>query len=310
MRAFAFDAFAEPGSIHELPDPQPTEGHVRVRIRAASLNAFDGFVVQGYLKDRMEHHFPLVPCSDLSGTIDLLGPGVDGFAVGDPVFGITGRMIGEGTLAELTTAAAVNIARRPAAIDDREAAALPLAGVSALMSVEAADLKPGGVIVIVGASGGIGSYAVQLAVQRGARVIGVSSSDHLDYVRSLGAADAIDRTAGDVLEALKSKHGDGVDAIVDTASDAGGLARLSGLVRKGGAVISMRGSAAAEELAKRGIKGVNIQTRVTTERLTQLAKFCAEGKLKAPMIHTYALEDAGNAFKALGHSGGKIVVTI
>jgi NADPH:quinone reductase len=310
MRAFALDAFAEPGSIHELPDPQPAEGQVRVRVRAASINPFDSFVVQGYMKDKMEHHFPLVPCSDLSGTIDLLGHGVDGFAVGDPVFGITGRMVGEGTLAELTTAAAVNIALRPAAIDDREAAALPLAGVSALMSVEAANPKPGGVVVIVGASGGIGGYAVQLAVQRGARVIGVTSSDHLDYVRSLGAADAIDRTAGDVLEALKSRHSDGVDAIIDTASDAGGLARLSGLVRKGGAVISMRGSAAAEELAKRGIKGVNIQTRVTTERLTQLSTFCAEGRLKAPMIHTYGLEDAGNAFKALGHSGGKIVVTI
>src|ERR1700682_998408 len=161
MRAFALDAFAEPGSIHELPDPQPAAGHVRVRVRAASLNAFDSFVVQGYMKDRMEHHFPLVPCSDLSGTIDLLGHGVDGCAVGDPVFGITGRMIGEGTLAELTTAAAVNIARRPAGIDDREAAALPLAGVSALMSVEAADPKPGGVVVIVGASGGIGGFVVQ-----------------------------------------------------------------------------------------------------------------------------------------------------
>src|ERR1700680_4048629 len=120
MRAFAFDAFAEPGSIHELPDPQPAEGHVRVRVRAGSLNAFDGFVVQGYLKDRMETHFPLVPCSDLSGTIDLLGPGVDGFAVGDPVFGITGRMIGEGTLAELTTAAAVKNARPSGAITERE----------------------------------------------------------------------------------------------------------------------------------------------------------------------------------------------
>jgi NADPH2:quinone reductase len=310
MRAFALDSFAEPGSIHELPDPQPAEGQVRVRIRAASINLFDTFVVQGYMKDRMEHHFPLVPCSDLSGTIDLLGHGVEGFAVGDPVFGITGRMLGGGTLAELTTAAAISIARRPAAIDDREAAALPLAGVSALMAVEVADPKPGTVVVIVGASGGIGGYAVQLAAQRGARVIGVTSSDHLDYVRSLGAADAIDRTAGDVLETLKSRNGDGVDAIIDTASDAAGLARLSELVREGGAVISMRGSAAADELAKRGIKGVNLQTRVTTERLTQLSTLCVEGKLKAPMIHTYALADADKAFKAIGHSGGKIVVTI
>jgi NADPH2:quinone reductase len=310
MRAFAFDAFAEPGSIHELPDPQPAEGQVRVRVRAASINPFDSFVVQGYMKDRMKHPFPLVPCSDLSGTIDLLGLGVDGFAVGDPVFGITGRMVGEGTLAELTTAAAVNIARRPVALDEREAAAMPLAGVSALMSVEAADPKPRGVIVIVGASGGIGGYAVQLAAQRGARVIGVTSSYHLEYVKSLGAAEVVDRTMGDVLETLKSRHRNGVDAIIDTASDAGAMARLSELVRKGGVVISMRGAAAVDELAKRGIRGVNIQTRVTNERLTQLARLRAEGKLKAPMIHTYALEDAGEAFRAVGHSGGKIVVTI
>ena len=310
MRAFAFDAFAEPGSIHELPDPLPAEGHVRVRVQAASLNAFDTFVVKCFLKDRMEHHFPLVPCSDLSGVIDLLGEGVDTFAVGDPVFGITGRMIGGGTTAELTTAAAAHIARRPAAIDDREAAALPLAGVSALMSVEAADPKPGGVVVIVGASGGIGGYAVQLAAQRGARVIAITSSPYLDYVKGLGASDVIDRTAGDVLEALESRHRDGVDAVVDTGSDAAGLARLTGLVRKGGAVTSMRGGAASDELAKRGIKGVNIQTRVTTERLTQLSTLHAEGKLKAPMIHTYALEDAAEAFKAFGHRGGKIVVTI
>src|SRR6202049_2904313 len=112
MRALPFADFADPGSIHELPDPQPAEGQVRVRVRAASMNPFDGFVVQGYMKDRMEHHFPLVPCSDLSGTIDLLGPGVEGFAVGEPVFGITGRMVREGTLAELTTAAAGHIARR------------------------------------------------------------------------------------------------------------------------------------------------------------------------------------------------------
>jgi NADPH:quinone reductase-like Zn-dependent oxidoreductase len=281
-----------------------------VRIRAASLNLFDNFVVQGYMKDRMEHPFPLVPCSDLSGTIDLLGPGVEDFAVGDPVFGITGRMVGHGTLAELTTAAAANVALRPAAIDDREAAALPLAGVSALMSVEAADPKPGDVVVIVGASGGIGGYLVQLAAQRGARVIGITSSDQLDYVRSLGAADVIDRTSGDVLEALRSRYPDGADAIIDTASDAGGLARLSGLVHTGGVVTSMRGSAAVDELSKRGIKGVNVQTRVTTERLNQLTALRADGKLRAPMIHTFALEDAGEAFKALGHSGGKIVITI
>src|SRR6267143_726093 len=101
MRAFALDAFGEPGSIHDLPEPEPAEGQVRVRVAAAALNPFDNAVLQGYLKDKMEHRFPLVPAGDLAGTVDALGSGVQGFAVGDLVFGVTGKMVfGEGTLDE------------------------------------------------------------------------------------------------------------------------------------------------------------------------------------------------------------------
>ena len=311
MRAFAVDAFGEPGSIHDLPEPEPAEGQVRVRVAAASLNPFDNFVLQGYLKDRMEHRFPLVPAGDLAGTVDALGSNVEGFSVGDPVFGVIGKMVlGEGTLAEKTIASAGTIARRPETISDVDAAAMPLAGVSALMLVDAAAPKPKDVVVVVGASGGIGSYAVQLAADRGAHVIGVTSTANIDYVKSLGADEVIDRTAGDVLEALKSKHSHGVAAIIDTASDAPSLARLSEAVRKGGTVTSMKGSAAADDLAKRGVTGVNIQTQVTTERLETLANLAADGKLKAPRILTFPLDRAGEAFKLLGQSGGKLVVTV
>jgi NADPH:quinone reductase len=311
MRAFAVDAFGEPGSIHDLPEPEPAEGQVRVRVAAASLNPFDNFVLQGYLKDRMEHRFPLVPAGDLAGTVDALGSNVEGFSVGDPVFGVIGKMVfGEGTLAEKTIASAGTIARRPETISDVDAAAMPLAGVSALMLVDAAAPKPKDVVVVVGASGGIGSYAVQLAADRGAHVIGVTSTPNIDYVKSLGADEVIDRTAVDVLEALKSKHSDGVAAIIDTASDAPSLARLSEAVRKGGTVTSMKGSAAADDLAKRGVTGVNIQTQVTTERLETLANLAADGKLKAPRILTFSLDRAGEAFKLLGQSGGKLVVTV
>src|SRR5439155_787276 len=212
---------------------------------------------------RMEHRFPLVPCGDLAGTVDALGSGVEGVAIGDSVFGVTGKMVlGEGTLAELATASTSTIAKRPAAVSEVEAAALPLAGVSALMSVEAVAPKPNDLVVIVGASGGIGSYAVQLAAATGARVIGVTSKGKTEYVKGLGAHEVIDRTSGDVIEALKAQHPDGVAAIIDTASDAAGLARLSEAVRKGGTVTSMKGAAAVEELAKRDIKGVNVATQV------------------------------------------------
>jgi NADPH:quinone reductase-like Zn-dependent oxidoreductase len=312
MRAFAIDAFGQPGSIHDLPDPEPAEKEVRVRGAAASINPFDNAVLKGYLKDRMEHRFPLIPCSDLAGTVEALGAGVEGFEVGDFVFGVTGRMVGEGTLAELTTASIGTIAKRPASLSEIEAAALPLAGVSALQSVEAAAPQPNDVVVIVGASGGIGSYAIQLASASGAHIIGVTSKGKTDYVKGLGADEVIDRTSGDVLEALKAKHPDGVAAIIDTGSDAAGLARLSEAVRKGGTVTSMKGAAAIDELAKRGIKGVNIGTRVTTERLDHLARLAADGKLKAPHIQSFPLERAMDAFDLIVQDThlGKLVVKI
>ncbi len=313
MRAFALDAFGQPGSIHDLPDPDPAEQEVRVRVTVASVNPFDNAVLQGYLKGRMEHRFPLVPCGDLAGTVDALGAGVDGFAIGDAVFGVTGKMVlGEGTLAELAIASTNTIARRPAAVSEVEAAALPLAGVSALMSVEAASLKPNDVVVIVGASGGIGSYAVQLAAATGAHVVGVTSKGKTEYVKSLGAHQVIDRTSGDVIEALKAKHPDGVAAIIDTGSDAAGLARLSEAVHKGGTVTSMKGAAAVEDLAKRGVKGVNVGTQVTRERLDDLAKLVADGKLKAPHIQTFSLENASEAFQLIVQDThlGKLVVRI
>jgi NADPH:quinone reductase len=311
MRAFALDAFGQPGSIHDLPEPEPAEGEVRVRVAAASLNPFDNAVLAGYLKDRMEHRFPLIPASDFSGTVDALGSGVTGYAVGDHVFGVTGKMvIGLGTLAEKTTATARTIARRPQSLSDIEAAALPLAGVSALMCVDAIGPKPNDVVVVVGAGGGIGSYAVQLAKGRGAHVIGVTTKENAEYVKGLGADEVIDRTAGDVLETLKSKHKDGVAAIIDTASDAAGLAHLSGAVRKGGTAVSMKGAAVPDELAKHDVKGVNIQTQMNTERLETLVKLSADGKLKAPKIRTFKLDQAGEAFKLLGQVGGKLVITL
>jgi NADPH:quinone reductase-like Zn-dependent oxidoreductase len=313
MRAFALDAFGQPGSNHEVPDPQPAEGQVRVRVAAASLNPFDNAVIQGYAKDYMEHRFPLIPAGDLAGTVDALGPDAPGFSVGDSVFGVNGNKFqGEGTLAALTTALVGTIAKRPASLGEVEAAALPLAGVSALMSVEAAAPKPKDVVVVVGASGGIGSYAVQLAALQGAHVIGVTSKGNTEYVTSLGADEVIDRTSDDVLDVLKSKHPDGVASIIDTGSDAPSLARLSEAVRRGGTVISMKGAAAVEELPKRGINGVNITTKVTTERLEHLAKLSADGKLKAPRIRTFPLEQANEAFKLLGEGAahGKIVVKI
>src|SRR6202521_3289394 len=128
MRAYALDAFGQPGSIHELPDPEPADGQVRVRVAAASLNPFDNVVINGYLKDKMEHRFPLIPAGDLAGTVDAVGPNAEGISIGDGVCGVKRRMyFVEGPLAKLTPATLGTIAKRAASRGATEAAALPLA---------------------------------------------------------------------------------------------------------------------------------------------------------------------------------------
>ena len=164
MRAFALEELGAPGSVVEVPVPEPAEGQVRIRVAAAGLNPFDNAVIQGSLKDQMEHRFPLIPGMDAAGTVDALGEGVIELAIGDEVFGSVGkRHLGEGTAAGSATMSTATIARRPAGIADTDAAAIPVAGVTALTMVETASVSDGDVVVAIGATGGVGSYLVQLA---------------------------------------------------------------------------------------------------------------------------------------------------
>jgi NADPH:quinone reductase-like Zn-dependent oxidoreductase len=313
MKAFAIDEFGQLGTVHDLPTPEPGEGEVRVKVAAAALNPFDAFVVKGYMKDRLPHTFPLIPCGDFAGTIDAVGPGVQGLAIGEQVFGTTGRMVmGEGTMAEYTIASAGTLARFPQALSATDAAASPLAGVSGLMCVDAVNPSPGDAVLIVGAGGGVGSFAVQIATARGARVVGVVSSDKVEYVRGLGIAEIVDRSAGAVVADARALAPEGYAGVIDNASDAAGLAELAVLVRDGGHVVSMKGAANQDDLAGRGVTATNIQTMANTDRLTTLSGLYESGKIKPPAVRTFAFKDAGDAFVEIeaGHTRGKLVVTI
>ena len=271
MRAFALDEFGAAGSVHDLPIPEPADGEVRIKVAAGGINPFDTVVLKGALKDRMQHDFPLIPCSDFAGTVDALGSGVDGWKVGDQAFGQLGKMsFGHGSLAEFTTASPATIARRPAAIDAQFGAALPLAGVSAWMCIEPMGLKNGDVVVILGAAGGIGGFAVQIAKHTGAHVVGVARGENTGYLRGLGADEVIDYTTKDVVETVRKAHSAGIAGLVHTAGDAAVVVGLAGLVREGGHVASMRGGANIDELTKSKVAGINVQTRVTTDALEKL----------------------------------------
>ena len=313
MQAYAIDAFGDPGTVRELPIPEPEEGRLRLRVAVAGLNPFDAAVLQGYLQGRMEHRFPLIPGMDAAGTVDALGDGVEGFALGDRVFGSVGKpFLGAGTVAEFVTVSAGTVTHTPLAMEDDVAAALPTAGVTGLLMADALALSNGKTVVAVGATGGVGGYFLQLAVERGASVVAVCRAENADYARSLGAADVIDYTADDVVAAVRTRFPDGIDAVADMHGDAEEVAKLSELISAGGHVASAVGVADVEALAARSIEGTNVNGLVKTARLETLLGLVTAGTVVAPEIHPYPLADAGEALATIGssHVRGKIVVRV
>ena len=311
MRAFAVDQFGEAGSVHELPDPSPSEGQVRVRVQAAGLNPADLSMMGGQYRDVMEHHLPLIPGLDVSGVVDQVGPGVSEFREGDRVFGTHGKMVvGEGSVAELVSANAAALAGRPDGIDTEFGGTLPLAGVSALQVTEAAGLKAGDVVLVLGAAGGIGGFVIQLAAASGARPIAVTRAVNHDYARGLGAAETIDYETQDVFDMVRTAHPTGVTAIIDLVGDKEANNRLAELLPVGGAVVSMRGGADADALGARGLRAVNLMTQVNRQRLEHLGELVNQGALRRPEIATFGLDKAAEAYALLEtrHLRGKLVV--
>jgi len=311
MKAFAVDDLGEPGSVRDVPTPEPGQGHVRIRVAAAGLNPFDIAVMQGYLKDRMEHRFPLVPGMDASGTVEATGPGTTTWSVGDEVFGSVGKpYLGEGTLAELVTMSQGTIARKPASIDHLAAASIPVAGVTALTMVDAGSVAGGDVVVVVGATGGVGSFLVQLAARREGRVVAVCRGQNAEYARSIGAADVIDYTEGDVADTVRSRYPEGIDVIADLHGDRDVVASLADLLRTKGRVISAVGSADVDALRGRGVEASNVSGRVSTDALDTLARLIEQKELAIPEVHSFPLADAAGAVAlvASGHTRGKVVV--
>ena len=313
MRAYVIDAFGGKGSVREVPDASATEGQVLVRIRAAGVNPFDASVVAGHMKDAMEHRFPLVPGLDGSGVVEATGEGVDGFAVGDEVFGAAGKpYFGEGTFAELTAMSVATVAPKPGAIDFVQAASIPTPGITALTVLDAIDARDGETLLAVGASGGVGSFLVQFAVGRGVRVVGLARDSNAAYVHGLGASEVIDPTTGDPAGALRSACPDGIDAIADMSGDKDLVTHLSEQLRSGGRVVSSAGGADEEALAPREVKAENIFARVSHEGLAWIAGEIEGGRVRTPEVETLPLDRAGDAVARAGqrHTRGKLVVEV
>jgi NADPH:quinone reductase-like Zn-dependent oxidoreductase len=296
--------------VTERPVPKPEEGQILVRVKAAGVNAMDTVLVSGAYKDYMEHRLPLIPGLDYAGTVEDVGPGVTGFAVGDEVFGAAGKSYaGEGTFAELVTASAALAVHRPESLSVEEAAAIPTAGGTALAEVDAAEVGAGDKVMIVGAAGGVGAFAVALATQRGASVIAVTNAANSASVRELGASEVVDYTAEDIYAQVERFAPDGLDALIDNFNDAAGIIPFAELVRAGGHVVSPRAMGADQTLADMDVK-VHL-VRAATDRIGELADIAARGQMKIA-LETYPLERTGDALarQATRQTPGKIVVLV
>ena len=250
MRTIAEEKFGGPVALMDLPTPEIGAGEVLIRVRAAGVNPFDWKVADGELKDDLEHRFPLILGFDAAGVVERVGADVTELAEGDEVYGYLFKpVIGGGAYAEYVSAPAAIVARKPETVSFTQAAALPVPGLTAMDLVDAVDPKEGETVLIVGATGGVGPYAIQLAARRGARVIATARQANEAFARELGASEAIDYTRTDLPNAVRMTHPGGIEAIIDVVSERAVLGRLAGLVKEGGRLASSVYAADAESLA-------------------------------------------------------------
>ncbi|NUK59002.1 NADP-dependent oxidoreductase [Streptomyces lunaelactis] len=305
MRAVAVKAFRADPELIQLPKPEPGRGEVLVKVEYAALNPFDWRAADGLLEGRVPHVFPLVMGTDFAGRVDVVGPGDNRFRVGDAVFGQAGRPpVGTGTYAEYVTMPQdAAIAFVPDGLPLRTAALLPTAGMSAAQILEAAGVRAGRSLLVVGAAGGVGSYLTQLAAAGGVRVLAAVRGDEQRRMSALGAAVTVDTTRQDLAAAVRDACPDGLDGLVDVVSaDAGSFAANAALVRSGGRALTTRSVLEPARLPA-GVEGVDFHLRASSALLDTLAAAALDGSLKAPVDAELPLEKAPDAL-AQSRAGG------
>jgi len=292
--------------LAERPAPQPKSGEVLIRVRAAGVNPVDAAVRGGYYPLLGEP--PFVLGWDVSGTVEAVGPGANGFAPGDEVFGMPHFPAEAAAYAEFATSPASEVAHKPAALDHASAAALPLAGLTAWQGlVTSGKLKAGDRVLIHAAAGGVGHLAVQIAKARSAHVIATASPGKVEFVRSLGADEVIDYTSSDFVAVAGQ-----VDLVFDPLGGEHAEKSLK-VLRKGGVLVALldpseKAKSDAEAL---GIRLERILVRPDREGLEELGRLATAGKLKVHVAKSFALEDAGAAHAFLATKPrGKVVLAL
>ncbi|WP_157253862.1 NADP-dependent oxidoreductase [Nonomuraea typhae] len=306
MRAIAISGFGQEPELMTLPIPAPRPDDVLVRLHAAGLNPIDWKIADGSFRTSAQD-FPLVLGIDGAGVVDKVGPAVTTFRPGDEVYGQF-----RGSYADYALATPV-LAPMPKGMIFSQAAAVPIATTTAYNLVETAKVIPGQIVLVSGATGGVGQQAVQFAVGAGATVIATATADMAEHMRRLGAAELVDHTLRPVAEQVLALHPGGIDAVLDVVSaDPVALTELAQTVRPGGTVATTLFSADPEALAAREIVGVNLNNKAGAELLTLVADLIDAGKLLVRIDNLVSLRDAPAALdrNKAGLSRGKTVIEI
>jgi NADPH:quinone reductase-like Zn-dependent oxidoreductase len=290
--------------IEELPRPAPGPGEVLVRVAAAGVGPWDGWI-RGHTSV-VKVALPLTLGSDLSGVIEEIGPGVSAFEVGDEVYGVTNPDFC-GAYAEYAVASAAMVARKPHGLTDIEAASVPVVAVTAWqMLFDYAQAKAGQTVLVHGGAGNVGAYAVQLASQAQLYVTATAASKDIAYVQSLGAAQVLDYAATKFENEVS-----GVDIVIDTVG--GDTQERSIQVVKSGGIIVSSVSPFPEALKASGIRTAFFLVQVTTARLDKITNLFNRSKLTTRVGTVLPLKEARTAHEMLGrapHRSGKIVLTM
>ncbi|MEJ5868568.1 NADP-dependent oxidoreductase [Pseudokineococcus sp. 5B2Z-1] len=301
----SYDTYGDLDVLHasELPEPKLAPGAVLVEVRSASVNPVDWKLMAGGLDGLMDVVFPVVPGWDAAGVVVRTGPDVPELAVGDEVLTYARKdLVHGGTYAEQVAVPAVSVARKPAAMSWDEAASLPLAGLTALRMVELLDVGSDDVVLVHGASGGVGHLAVQVAHARGARVIGTASERNHDFLRDLGAEPVV--------------YGDGLPERVRALAPGGAtvvLDAVGGVLEQTLAVLAPEGRHASitdPSVEEHG--GRWVWVRPDGAALARLTALVERGQLRVEVQRSFPLEDVADAVRLSqeGHVRGKVALRV
>jgi NADPH:quinone reductase-like Zn-dependent oxidoreductase len=306
MKAARVLRFGPPDVItnDDLPQPAPKAGQLLVRVKAAGVGDWDALIREGKVKLQP---LPLILGSELSGIIEGIGADVSGFELGDEVYGATNEQF-SGAYAEYAVPSARRMALKPKTLSFIEAASAPIVTVTAWqMLFEYAQVTAGQTVLIHGAAGNVGAYAVQLATHAGLHVIATARSADLDYVRGLGADTVVDYNAERFEDSVT-----GVDVVLDTV---GGDTQQRSLrvLKPGGILVSVVSPVPDATQTRYGVRAAYFYVDVTTARLNTITELFESSKLVTDVGTVLSLEDARAAHEMLGgasHKRGKIVLSI